>query len=481
MFLQKSEVKPVLSSNLNIVWGIGLSIFPYFILAFIPVWNQLRYSKNTVITVGTLCMILNIVTVILIIQWVPDWNNLRFFHSVFFLLLYLGVYTAMVRGTPAKLVFVAFLVKSYADFIVNMAKYLEVSYLTYGLHHVYVQTSYSFYFNLFQCGILILTYPLAWIFFRKKIGQVMATHNKAWGYLWIIPMVYYIISLAFGAMNASLIAQWQFFVFNLVSFFGFYLIYYVVIEMLEQSEKNIILAESNEVIKQQLLFQSEYYKKFGECIEETRKGEHDLRHHLNTVLGLIQQRNDEKAESYISELLGDRLSIGDILHCGNDAVNAILGYYANICKLEGINFTIKTIVPEDLEIDETDLCVVFGNVLENALEACRCITAGEQFIKLSSQFIGNKLYIVVDNPFSGEIRLKNGVYLSQKRDAESGIGIISVLAIAKKYDGDARFEQADQLFRVSVVLANKGHKRAGQIPTVREELVINNKSCQVEH
>jgi hypothetical protein len=139
----------------------------------------------------------------------------------------------------------------------------------------------------------------------------MQTHNKAWGYLWIIPLVYYIISLAFGAMNANLIAQWQFLVFNLVSFLGFYLIYYVVIEMLEQSEKNMILAESNAIIKQQLLFQSEYYKKFGECIEETRKGEHDLRHHLNTVLGLSQQQNGEKVERYISELLGNRLSIAD--------------------------------------------------------------------------------------------------------------------------------------------------------------------------
>lgn len=309
----------------------------------------------------------------------------------------------------------------------------------------------------------------------------MQTHNKAWGYLWIIPLVYYIISLAFGAMNASLIAQWQFLVFNLVSFLGFYLIYYVVIEMLEQSEKNIILAESNEVIKQQLLFQSEYYRKFGECIEETRKGEHDLRHHLNTVLGLIQQRNGEKVESYISELLGNRLSIADILHCSNDAVNAILGYYANICKQEGIDFSIETIVPQDLEIDETDLCVVFGNTLENALEASRRITAGEKFIKLTSRFIGNKLYIAVDNCFSGEVRFKNGVYLSKKRKEASGIGIISVLAIAKKYDGDARFEQADQLFRVSVVLSNKSQKMSGEIATSRNELGINNKSCQVEH
>lgn len=91
-----------------------------------------------------------------------------------------------------------------------------------------------------------------------------------------------------------------------------------------------------------------------------------------------------------------------------------LGYYANICKLEGIDFAITTMVPEDLKIDQTDLCVVFGNILENALGACRRVTAGQRFIKLSSQVIGNKLYITVDNCFSGEIRLKDGVFLSQR-------------------------------------------------------------------
>lgn len=445
----------VLSSNLNIVWGIGLSIFPYFILAFIPVWDHLRYSKKTVVMVGTMCMLLNVVSVILIIELFPNWNNLRFFHSVFFLLLYIFVYTVMVQGTPSKLLFVALLVKSYADFIVYMAKFFEIFYITYVLHQVYVQSSYSFYFNLFQCLILLITYPLIWIFFSKKIAQVMRTQNKAWRYLWIIPLVYYIISVAFAVMDFTLIAQWQFLVFNLASFLGFNLIYYVVIEMLEQSEKNVILAESNEMIKQQLLYQSDYYKKFGECIEETRKGEHDLRHHLNAVLGLMQQKNNEKVEKYIAELLGNRLNISDILYCRNDAVNAILGYYVNACKHEAIDFSIATKIPRNLEIDETDLCVIFGNVLENALEACSKITVSNKFIKISSQFINNKLYIAVDNSFEGPLKLKNGIYLSQKRKEEAGIGMLSVMGMAKKYDGETSFKVVDRTFCVSILLNNK--------------------------
>lgn len=439
-------------TNLNIVWGVFLSVFPYFILAFIPVWDQLRYSKKTAVLAAGLCMFLNIASIIVIIHTFPNWNSFRFFHSIFFLILYVVIFIVMVRGTPAKLVFLAFLVKTYADFIVNMAKLLEVNYISHIEHRIYVQSSYSFYFNLFQCLILLLTYPLVWAFLRKKVTHVMKTHNKAWGFLWIIPLVYYIISLSFTAMNYTLIAQWQFLVFNLVSFFGFLLIYYVVIEMLEQSEKNILLSESNRAIRQQLLVQADYYRKFSECIEETKKAEHDLRHHLRTLQGMIHQSNGENADDYIKELLGNQLNLSDMMYCSNDAVNAILGYYANVCKQEGIDLRIATEAAGDLSVDESDLCVVFGNLLENAVEACRRMADTNRVIEVSSHQVGNQLFITVDNSYAGEIKIKKGVYLSQKRTEEPGIGILSVTAVAKKYMGQASFEADDQRFRVSIMM-----------------------------
>ncbi|MCG2730125.1 MAG: GHKL domain-containing protein, partial [Acetobacterium sp.] len=311
--------------------------------------------------------------------------------------------------------------------------------------------------------------------------HVMQTRNKAWRFLWIIPLVYYIISLSFTTIDNSLTNQWQFLIFSMVSFSGFCLIYYVVIEMLEQSEKNVILAKSNELIKQQLIYQSEYYIKFGECIEETHKAEHDLRQHLYTVMGLIQQKNNENIEKYITDLLGTQLSISDILYCSNHAVNAILGYYANACKQENIDFLISTKVPDDLQIDETDLCVVFGNVLENAVDACNNMISDKKQIKISSQLLNDQLFITVDNSFNGEVKLRNGIYLSQKRNEESGIGIISVMAIAQKYAGEASFKVVDQIFMVSVVLTNKKPQKSQQLEMAPDPFGINNNACHVAH
>ncbi len=72
------------ADQINIIWGISLSIIPYFILAFIPVWDQLRFSRKTVLFLGFFCITLNILSVLLIMEFFPNWTNLRFFHSLFF-------------------------------------------------------------------------------------------------------------------------------------------------------------------------------------------------------------------------------------------------------------------------------------------------------------------------------------------------------------------------------------------------------------
>ncbi|MBU4440351.1 MAG: hypothetical protein KJ779_12340, partial [Firmicutes bacterium] len=119
------------SSSISIIWGIVLSTVPYFMLAFIPVWDQRRFSKMTAVIAGTLCVFLNVVSVIFIIQFFQDWERLHIYYSIFFLLLYIVVYLSMIRGTPSKLIFIALLVKSYADFVMNICKYLEVEYIAH--------------------------------------------------------------------------------------------------------------------------------------------------------------------------------------------------------------------------------------------------------------------------------------------------------------------------------------------------------------
>jgi len=105
-----------------------------------------------------------------------------------------------------------------------------------------------------------------------------------------------------------------------------------------------------------------------------------------------------------------------------------------------------------LTIDDADLCVIFGNLLENAVEASRKITKGKKHIFVASQTSGNKLLITADNTYEEALRVKNGTYLSSKRKNAAGIGLASISAVAKKYGGQALFKAENQKFQASIIL-----------------------------
>ena len=106
--------------------------------------------------------------------------------------------------------------------------------------------------------------------------------------------------------------------------------------------------------------------------------------------------------------------------------------------------------PMEMDSDiESDLCVVVGNLMENAVEACERMPEGRRFIRVNSGLEHGILTLTVDNSFSGKIRKQGGAFLSSKRPGE-GTGISSVVAVAKKHGGNAWFEEKEVVFQASV-------------------------------
>ena len=124
-----------------------------------------------------------------------------------------------------------------------------------------------------------------------------------------------------------------------------------------------------------------------------------------------------------------------------------------MAKNENILFDTSLELPEDTGVSDSDLCIVFGNCVENAIEACRGIS-GERFIRINTRLSGKMLAVTVDNSFDGELKNEGGALISRKREGE-GIGISSIKAIAEKYGGAAQFEVKDNVFQVSVILRTK--------------------------
>ena len=139
-------------------------------------------------------------------------------------------------------------------------------------------------------------------------------------------------------------------------------------------------------------------------------------------------------------------------YCENKAVSAILSHYVGICKGEQIEFHTKLIVPEMSETSlNSDLAIIFGNLLENAIEACLKIDQEKRLIRISSDMSYDMLIVTMDNSYDGNFLSVDGRFCSTKREG-FGIGLSSVQSVARKYYGDAKFEDKDGYFQSSVYL-----------------------------
>ena len=175
---------------------------------------------------------------------------------------------------------------------------------------------------------------------------------------------------------------------------------------------------------------------------------HDLRHQL-IAMRELGAGADHELTDYIDTLIAD-IPAAQENYCDNPAVNSVVSHYAALCKKNGIDCTIHLTVPQHCtQITDSSLCVIFGNLLENAVEACMRMTEGHRFIRLNSSLQYELLTITMDNSFDGKVTEENGRFYSRKRE-DFGIGLSSVQAVARKGQGDARFEQDGLVFLSSV-------------------------------
>ena len=185
-----------------------------------------------------------------------------------------------------------------------------------------------------------------------------------------------------------------------------------------------------------------------EHAEKLKQQRHDLRHQL-TAINELAGTDNERLKEYIHSLI-ETIPPSQKSYCDNTAVNAIVSRFASICEQSGIECSINLTVPEHNEqITDSSLCVIFGNLLENAVEACHRMTEGHKFIRLNSSLQYDILTITMDNSFDGRVTEENGKFRSRKRE-DFGIGLSSVLSVARKGKGDARFESDGLVFLSSV-------------------------------
>lgn len=164
---------------------------------------------------------------------------------------------------------------------------------------------------------------------------------------------------------------------------------------------------------------------------------HDMRHHMAALTALLQQKDYDGAQKYISQWQGRIVQIETEAWCRNPAVNAILSAYLAQAKEIGCGLEVDVKLPEALPFEEIDLCVVLANALENAVHACEALPEGQpRRIKLIAALTGpRRLAVSVENTCGEELAFdEKGFPIVSPRPGH-GQGLKNIAAAAEKYHG----------------------------------------------
>ncbi|KUO58662.1 MAG: hypothetical protein APF84_09330 [Gracilibacter sp. BRH_c7a] len=229
--------------------------------------------------------------------------------------------------------------------------------------------------------------------------------------------------------------------------------YFLVFEGISSASQMAALQYNYKIIENQVESQRQNYKRLNESLEQLYALKHDVRHHFSAMKSMLNEKKHEQALEYIEQFNQNELSKTTPTLCHNFTADSILKYYFSIAANKDIDFRTNLNIPEDININPLDLCVVLGNCLENAIEACDRLDDGNRkYISIASQMVNSHLVFKIINSFNGNI-IKNGETMqSTKNESSHGIGISSIRETVKKYKGNLDIRNTKNEFEVDIIM-----------------------------
>jgi hypothetical protein len=208
-----------------------------------------------------------------------------------------------------------------------------------------------------------------------------------------------------------------------------------------------------------LLSQINYYKYQFEQIKDSQavigKAQHDIEKHLLALKLDLKNAQPDEAEQKIDGLIGNLHLAEGIANSGNADVDAILNYKANLAQELGIRVACDLLLPYTLNMNTTDLAVILGNALDNAIESCKAVDDPERVIDIAIRYNKPNLQMTFTNPFAGSVKTNAaGELVTTKRDGLHGIGLKSIKETVDKYGGVMDISAENNRFVLKILLFN---------------------------
>lgn len=305
--------------------------------------------------------------------------------------------------------------------------------------------------------LLILT---LFLYRALKIKWNIEINKKSLFYI-IIPIVaniasfFVIFKYIFNSESGRLIHNCQFIMISVVLLISS-IILILIAKKLQQY--NTLVVENN-MIKNILKCENEYYEDIEKKYLKTRLLNHDMKNHILCINAMVKKGID--VTSYLNNLQVEVQSNELLFNTGNFILDTILSEKKEICDKNNIELKIGINFSCCEAIELVDVCHIFSNILDNAIEACNKIDNGNRAICIKGDVIQNFYLIRVENTKVNKvITNKNGDIMTDKKGSLHGLGIKSIKNAVNKYGGNVVIEYDNKKFIVKIAIPLRNVKKA---------------------
>lgn len=311
----------------------------------------------------------------------------------------------------------------------------------------------DFYRNMYLPGRLIFAVFLYLTIRSLKVEKDFELSRPLWRLMLLLtlsPLGIMISVILFSSPYVNLasivLADSILFLIVMLSFAGL-LRALIVLERQQRLERENLLADQNQ----------RYYEAMEQQQFEIRRLRHDLSNHLQALLALPGQERDD----YIKGML-DNPALGQILTwCGDSTINAVLTTKQGLMRQKGVRFLAKVDIKEELPFEKADICAIFANALDNAVEGCMELEESLREIHLDARTGKGILAVNIQNACkstesNGSKKRSAGRDMlpgTTKKDAKNhGYGLRSIQETVKKYGGSMEIERKENTFNLFLYL-----------------------------
>lgn len=325
-----------------------------------------------------------------------------------------------------------------------------------SLNTVWGYLSYYFalkiHYRIFYCVLITWTLILLLYFIKKKKQIYLSSIDLTNLELIIINVLTVFIAFSMGAIGniqkgnvgRYVITLYVIFTTILCSVIYMLTVYSIFLNRKIQNEEEKLLYQ-----KVTLEAQKEQVDAILESEKKYHQYRHDLSAHLNAIHHMAEKSKIDELKDYCETLLDNAKPINNTVISGNVAVDGILRSYKAKCEETGIGLQIQVQLIGKNVVQDYDLCIIFSNILSNAIEACKM---GDT-IRLVSYPYNNSLCIMANNPTNKEILINNGEIKTTKNDKTyHGHGLSNIKAVVSKYDGILNIKSQNGMFNVEILI-----------------------------